>query len=329
MSRTTPPPSGPPLRGMGDQCLSATADHHERRGESAPAKLGILGFGEASYTISRGLHEANRVMLHAWKRLPWSEAVERRAREAGVSLVTSALDLDVSSDIFLSLVHPRAAVLAARSLGLAVRDRIYVDLTTRTPNSTKQIEQIVSRGLGHFVDGAIMGSLTHDGYRVSVALAGPRAEDASSVLNAMGMNTHVIGNRPGLASTVKMIRSVYSKGLEAAVIEMATAAHVDGSLAEVLKSLGDLLSLPPFSLPFPDMVRSLLREQPRHATRRAAEMKLVSATMTQLGIRPLVSRAAERCLARSANLVSTVGEGDSSDFSEEEILSALAWPSPA
>lgn len=304
--------------------VPADAGHQGCRQGSAPAQLGILGFGEAAYTISRGLHEAGAVVLHAWKRRPWQEETLRRASDAGVSLVESAPGLEAVSDMYVSLVHPTAAVVAARSLGAAVSDRIYVDLTTRTPRSTEKIGQIVSQGHGSFVDGAIMGPLKQDGYRVSVALAGPLAEHAASILNGMGMNTHVIGKRPGLASTVKMIRSVYSKGLEAAVTEMAIAAHVHGSFTEVLESLRELLALPPFSLPFPDMVRSLLREQLDHAPRRAAEMKLVSDTITQLGIEPVMAEASQRRLARSAASVSRIGKGESYETIEGEILAALA-----
>ena len=69
-------------------------------------KIGFIGFGEASFNISRGLKGEGVEQINAydkfWNIAPQSELISKRAREAGVFLAKSLQELVESSDIVIS-----------------------------------------------------------------------------------------------------------------------------------------------------------------------------------------------------------------------------------
>jgi hypothetical protein len=99
-----------------------------------------------------------------------------------------------------------------------------------------------------------------------------------------------------------MIRSVYTKGLEAVVLECMRAADEYGATELVLESLEEILRLGPFLLPFRDMVHELVVEQVDHAPRRAAEMEQVVKTLEEIGVEPKVAQSTLATLAEVAGL---------------------------
>jgi hypothetical protein len=113
-------------------------------------------------------------------------------------------------------------------------------------------------------------------------VSGPHAEDGAAMLAALGFaKIKLAGARVGDASATKMVRSVMIKGIEALTAEMILAADQAGVREGVLASLGG---------DWPAKVDYNLDRMLAHGTRRAAEMDEVVATLTELGIDPLMTR---------------------------------------
>ena len=148
------------------------------------------------------------------------------------------------------------------------------------------------------------------------------AEDLAGILQSWDMDVRAIGTRVGLASTVKMVRSVYTKGLEAIVLEFMRAAQKYGATELVLESLEEILRLGPFLRPFREMVDELVIEQVDHAPRRAAEMEQVVKTMEELGVDSRMTRGTLETLSRVAELGLRDKLGDK-EATPESILGAL------
>ena len=164
--------------------------------------------------------------------------------------------------------------------------KFYLDLTTASPGTKEKAAAVVAAAGGIYIDGAIMGPLKKQHHKVSTLISGKKADELALSLNQWGMDIRSLGSKVGLASTIKMIRSVYTKGLEAIVLEFALAAYSYGVTEPVLESLEEILELGPFLLPFRKMVAELILEQVEHAERRADEMEQVVRTLEELGINP-------------------------------------------
>ncbi len=74
-------------------------------------------------------------------------------------------------------------------------------------------------------------------HETPILLSGPEAEAALPVLTSLGMLPRVTGVRVGEASSIKMLRSVMIKGLEALTAEAMLAARKAGVEGAVIASL--------------------------------------------------------------------------------------------
>jgi 3-hydroxyisobutyrate dehydrogenase-like beta-hydroxyacid dehydrogenase len=257
--------------------------------------------------------------IHVWKRKPWSDETLACGQQAGVILCDKASEVVSISDIIFSLVTPSAAPYAAQCAAEDIAEKYYLDLNAASLHTKEQTADIVNSFGGWFIDGAIMGPLKKQRHKVSTLISGERADELATILQDWGMDVRSIGSKVGLASTVKMIRSVYTKGLEATVLEFMVAAHRYRAIEEVFDSLEEILAMEPFRYPFRDMVAELVLEQVEHAARRATEMEQVVATMEDLDVEPLMARGALqrlRWVADEINLSHLFGDKIPENYKE-------------
>jgi 3-hydroxyisobutyrate dehydrogenase-like beta-hydroxyacid dehydrogenase len=119
-------------------------------------------------------------------------------------------------------------------------------------------------------------------------LGGRRAAELAPVLQAIGMNATAISADIGVASAVKMCRSIVIKGLEALAVESMLAARRFGAEKEVLTSLQGTFPQMGWLEKLPDYLVSRVAE---HGRRRAAEMREVAHTLEDVGMEPIMALA--------------------------------------
>jgi 3-hydroxyisobutyrate dehydrogenase-like beta-hydroxyacid dehydrogenase len=129
-------------------------------------------------------------------------------------------------------------------------------------------------------------------------LAGAAAERAAALMMPLGMDVEVVGSEIGQASSIKMIRSVMVKGLEALFVESLTAAHRAGVEDKVIESLCE--SFP--GLDWRGKAGYHLSRVALHAARRADEMEEVAETLRDLGVPPTMAEAAAKQLRMCAGM---------------------------
>ena len=97
--------------------------------------------------------------------------------------------------------------------------------------------RLIAAAGGRYVDVAIMAPVHPKLNHTPLLLAGEWAVEAADALRALDMRPEVAGDRVGDASSIKMIRSVMIKGLEALTAECMLAARRAGVEQAVLASL--------------------------------------------------------------------------------------------
>jgi 3-hydroxyisobutyrate dehydrogenase-like beta-hydroxyacid dehydrogenase len=222
-----------------------------------------------------------------------------------------------AADIVLSLVPPQAAAEVAASYTRAVqragRKSIYVDLNSIAPATAADIETTLAGAGGDFVDGAIHGLAALLPERGTVYLSGAKASTVAAALGKR-LRVRVLGDAIGRASTFKMLIAGLNKGVLALVIEMCLLAEREQLLPELL---GCYREAYPGVM---EMVDRLLPTYPRHAGRRAAEMRELEETMRGADLEPCVATGARRVLEALAGL------GLADDFPDR---TPADWPVPA
>ena len=187
------------------------------------------------------------------------------------------------AELVLSVVTADQALAAAEAAaGCIAVEALYCDMNSVAPGTKRAAADAIESAGGHYVDVAVMSPVHPKRLATPLLVSGPHATEGREALMAAGFSdVHSVGDSVGHASTIKMIRSVMVKGVEALTAEMMRAADVAGVADDVLVSLGD---------GWKDKAAYNLERMKTHGLRRAAEMEEVAKTLTDLGIDPVMTR---------------------------------------
>ena len=266
--------------------------------------IGLLGFGEVGQRFATDLRAADpgRTLAAFDLLLHQAAAGERMRQQAcavGVEMLTDAAGLAESCDLVFSAVTAEQTLAAARSLcGPALRDVWVVDLNSAAPQTKIECAALVAAQGGRYVEAAVMGAVAPRGIAVPMLLGGPEAGEAQKMLAALGLRTEVASQQLGVASAIKLCRSVIVKGLESLVVESFTAARHFGVEEQVLASLHD-------TWPQIDWERQgdyLFGRVIEHGRRRAEEMRASAEMIDQAGVGGVMAGGAAARLADAARL---------------------------
>jgi 3-hydroxyisobutyrate dehydrogenase-like beta-hydroxyacid dehydrogenase len=185
--------------------------------------------------------------------------------------------------------------------------------------------QILEPSKAIFIEAAVMAPVSPQRLKVPMLLGGTAAEVAAPRLRSMGMNVTPISDRIGVASAVKMCRSVIIKGIEALAVESLFAARRYGAEKAVLDSLAATYPEMGWDGPLPDYLIGRVAE---HGWRRAAEMREAAQTLRDIGLEPLTALAtAERqqwLVQKMAERSISIRPGDPSPWQQLADLIATA-----
>jgi 3-hydroxyisobutyrate dehydrogenase-like beta-hydroxyacid dehydrogenase len=159
--------------------------------------------------------------------------------------------------------------------------------------------------------------------KVPMLLGGADSARAAERLTAIGMNVKPISDRVGVASAIKMCRSIIIKGLEAIMVESMFTARRYGAEKHVLESLAATYPHMGWTDTLPNYLISRVAE---HGKRRAAEMREAAQAVADAGLEPITALATahrQDWLAQAISEFSLAvppGQG----FAWEELADALA-----
>src|SRR3954465_1483806 len=193
-------------------------------------EIAVLGLGEAGGRIAADLAAAGCTVRG------WDPA---RAID-GIANATSDVDAVGAADVVLSLNAASAALAVAQGVAGALRsDAVYADLNTAAPALKREVAGAVPVA---FADVALVGVVPSTGLRTATLASGAGAERFAQLFRPLGMPVDVVGAEPGDAAGLKLLRSVFMKGIAAAAVESLEAAEAAGvagrGRAEIAAGLG-------------------------------------------------------------------------------------------
>jgi 3-hydroxyisobutyrate dehydrogenase-like beta-hydroxyacid dehydrogenase len=193
------------------------------------------------------------------------------------------------ADLVISAVTAASSAEVAGQAREAMRaGQIFLDINSCSPGTKRSNSQAVESSGADYVEAAVMAPVPPQRLKVPMLLGGRRAAELAPVLGSLGMNATFISDEIGVASAVKMCRSVVIKGLEALAIESMLAARRFGAEKEVLASLQGTFPGMGWQDKLPDYLISRVAE---HGRRRAAEMREVADTLEGVGVEATMALA--------------------------------------
>lgn len=246
------------------------------------SKLALIGFGEAGSTFARAGDWAARVYDVKTEGEVRAEMLARYD-EAGVGLAESSAEaIDGAKAVISVVTADQALEVARRASRYVVRDAFFFDMNSVAPDTKRAAAAVVDAAGGRYIDVAVMAPVNPARMGVPLLVSGPYAEEGAKLLVDLGFTkVRVVGAEVGRASTIKMLRSVIFKGMEALTAECVLACERAGVLDEVLGSLG---------AEWPALADYRLDRMMVHGVRRAAEMEESAKTLEALGVEPLMTR---------------------------------------
>lgn len=241
-----------------------------------------------------------------------SSARERAARD-GVALVDDTRTAVETADLVISAVTAEVTQVAAEQLATALqRDAFVLDVNSASPGAKQACAATVARAGGRYVEAAVMNSVPPRGIAVPMLLGGPHAHALQPTLAKLGFEASVASSAYGVASAIKLCRSVFVKGMEALAIESLLAARRYGGEREVLASLAQ--SFPGFE--WERQADWFWRRVVKHGRRRAEEMREAAATVHDVGVAPRMTSATAETHAWIAALAAAgaFADADASDW---------------
>lgn len=278
-----------------------------------PKVIALLGFGEAGSNIARGLaaesgwRGASKPGDNAPRRvIAIDTALDKDARGTALGKEARRLDVAISdhytealseADLVICAVQGEYALDAAKAAApLLKKGAHYLDLCTVTGKMADEDRAAIESGSGRYVDIAVMGGFFKSGIKAPMLVAGTGVEPVVAWMNANGFVTTYLGPKPGSASSVKMLRSVIMKGIEALAVESFVAAERQGILKEVMGCMGDV-----DAVTFSGQLAMLAQTHVVHAERRWEEMGLVAQTLRETGVDPIMTTAIEKSHRRTVD----------------------------
>jgi 3-hydroxyisobutyrate dehydrogenase-like beta-hydroxyacid dehydrogenase len=247
-----------------------------------PPTVAVVGLGEAGSRIAADLVEAG-ARVRGYDPLAGSSP-------DGVDRPPDLASSVAGSEVVLVLTTAAAALEAATAaLPSLTPGAIYADLNTASPSLKRELAALVAGAGCHFADVALLGPVPARGLGTPALASGKGARAFADALGPLGMPVEVVSEEAGEAAALKLLRSVFMKGLAASAIESLRAAEAAGRADWLEQQLADVIGRP--------LLERLVEGSRQHAARRVDEMEAARDLVLELGVEPRIASASMALLA--------------------------------
>ena len=241
-------------------------------------EVAVLGLGEAGGRLAADLGAAG-CTVRGW---------DPARRPEGIANAESDRAAVAGADVVLSVNAAAVAhAVAGGVAGALAGSTLYADLNTASPQLKRELAEALP--VVQFVDVALLGAVPSLGLATPALASGEGARHFADLFRPLGMPVEVVGPLPGDAAGLKLLRSVFMKGMAAAAIESVEAARAAGVEERVRADIAAVIGEP--------LLERLLSGSRLHAARRLDEMRASAAFVRELGVEPRVATAAAAWLA--------------------------------
>ena len=249
--------------------------------------IAMLGLGEAGTAFTTDLVAAGAVVR--------AYDPARSAPEGAVACAGEA-DAVIGADLVICVTtaaYARAALDAA--LPALGKDALWADLNTADPQLMRDLDATVTGRGARFVDVSIMAPVPDRGLTVPLLASGTAADDFARTLTRYGAHVDVLDGGAGAAAERKLLRSVFYKGMSAAIVEALAAARESGLEPWLADNIASELAA--FSR---DALTRIVTGTHLHARRRADEMDAAAKMLDDLHVPSTMAHATADSLHRIA-----------------------------
>ena len=293
-------------------------------------RISFIGYGEAARAFRDSLTaQDTSLRFAAYDILLDREGADGtcgRAMDAdGVERTASPQAAVEGADWIVSAVTADQSFEAAQSIApFVAAGQVVLDINSVSPQRKRDSAALFATSGAAYVDMAVMAPVHPKGHRTPVLLGGAVPAAVEERLAGLGFAFERAGDTPGDATAIKMVRSLFVKGLEAITVETLLAASASGCLDYIAASLDK--SYPGLNLPelaFYQFERTL-----KHGKRRAAEMRESARTLDEIGLTGALADAIADVQAAMGGLADAPARGRSLAEQLPDLVAHRRTPRP-
>ena len=250
--------------------------------------IGFIGFGEAATAIVAGWHDDHIDVGE----IAHFDIIKDRTSTSSISDLTQQCET-----LFSTVTAASAEEVAQQVATTPGMVKQYFDLNSVSPEAKRRnAKHLASVGIS-YVDVAVMAPIYPHRHKTPMLIS---VDQSSTMVHTMtsrfGFNVKTAGENIGRASTIKMLRSIMVKGVEALTDELMRGCDAAGVTQEVLASLEASRT----ERSWPEQAAYNIERMETHGQRRGDEMSQVVQTLRDLGVSPLMTeRTVQRQYARA------------------------------
>jgi 3-hydroxyisobutyrate dehydrogenase-like beta-hydroxyacid dehydrogenase len=204
-------------------------------------KIETIGFmtpGDMGQGVAMQLKKKGYTVCTALEKR--SERSRKMAAEAGLTDVGSIAKLVAQSDLVMSVMNPGAALEFAREAAEAIKGQahkpVFIDCNAVAPDTMREIEAAMKAAGARCLDGGLIGPPPRGTAKVNLYVSGQGAQDLAQ-LGSEQLRVHILGERFGDASAVKMCYGAFNKGVQGLLLETLMAAQRLGVYEQLEKQI--------------------------------------------------------------------------------------------
>lgn len=229
--------------------------------------IAIIGMGEVGRCYAKALHAAG-YELSVCEAKPSQAALDFAYSTGNAIQPAPGAWLAGATWVLSCVTGSQALPVVEQTLPHLGQGASIADFTTASPDVKRQAARLAKEHGFRYVDTAIMGAISLNWERTPLLLSGDGADELQGLLEKAGGRIRVIENgAAGDAISLKILRSVFTKGMEALSVELLMSAEKQGVRQKLYEQLSDI-----DETPLRDFLDMLVRTHVVHAARRAHEV---------------------------------------------------------
>jgi 3-hydroxyisobutyrate dehydrogenase-like beta-hydroxyacid dehydrogenase len=259
----------------------------------AISTIGMIGYGEVGKIFTQDLREKTGEQgMWAWD-IKFASAAAGKAEiahaaQAGTRCADGMEELCAHADLIISAVTASSTLAVAEEAARHIRPgTLFLDLNSASPDTKRRASKAIGNAGAHYVEAGVMTSVPPYRIAVPMLLGGEKAEELAETLRGWGMNARPVAVDIGIASAIKMCRSIMIKGLEAIVIESYSTARFYGVEEHMLPTLAETFP----EIDWPTQGAYFFSRVVQHGKRRAEEMREAANTVDEAGFPSMMAAA--------------------------------------
>lgn len=258
--------------------------------------IAVIGCGEVGYVYAEAISNVGYPLQLCTPRP--SERIIKFSSEKNIILHTETKEWLSNIDVVLLCTPGPVSLSAAKEIiPFLKKGTVLADFSSSSPDDKQVAALIAAPKEIFFVDVVIMGSVDLNQASTPLLCSGNGTEKIVSLMQKLDATIRVLPNaKAGDAASLKLLRSVFMKGLSALTVECVVAAEHYGVKELLYEIMSDL-----DQAPLSEFLDMLLRNHVVHACRQRHEVAEAAKQLTLSGLPVQLLPAVEELFAKTCD----------------------------